>query len=382
MSPAPTARGNVVQITGRGGPTTLHAWRANVQSTPVKPSSPPLSVYRNRPPEQRAAFDDARKAYHRGLADIKTRQMRDAHAQINSRLEGSDGCAVTTRMGLIINGSPCIGKSTTVLCWGKTYELAERARLGVTWDARTSEGWTFAPVAYVILGVNDGPKGLCQKLMRFYDQPYKERWDQGELSHRLQEITAGCRTNVLIVDQLQNLRMRHASARQTAEHLKELMDMLPLTVIGAGVNMLDTGLFDDTSAARANAISQISGRFGLCDMPLNEIETQQGRDDWDSLLATIGDRLVLLSKRDGDLPDLADYLYRRTGGITGELMDLLRRGANTAVGGPERISRSLLDKVTLSQRASTPTPFQTSAQKDVTAARIGRAARTINRQAS
>lgn len=378
---AQATRSNVVPITARGGPVNLTAWRSYARTTLVRPASVTRSAYAAGSEERRQAFDAARLRYHRGLSDIETRQMRDTHQEINSRVDGNDGCAPTARTGLVLNGMPFLGKSTIVLRWGSQFERGLRTQLGVDWDARTSEGATFAPVVYVILGDSDGPKGLCQKIMRFFDEPYREAWDEGELTARIQNLTVACGTRVLLIDQMQNLQMRNRSARQTAAHLKELMDVLPVTIIGAGVQMEQTGFFSEGHTPAQQEVAQVGRRFGTYNINANDISTAQGREDWESLLATIGDRLVLLSKRDGDLPALADYLHARTDGVTGDLMDLLRRGANEAVGGTERITLELLDRISLSQRAHANMPQNPNGLPDTAAAVMGRAVRRANRLA-
>lgn len=378
---APAAGNNIVQIRNFGGPVTLTAWRPFVQTTPVRPATPTRSAYTSHPEAQRRAFDDARKRYHRGLSDIETRQMTEAHREIDSMVEGNDGCPATARSGLIVNGLPFLGKSTIVLRWGSRFERKLRADVGLTWDTRTSEGETYAPVVYVILGDGEGPKGLCQKIMRFFGAPYRGCWDEGELTARIHDLTVSCGTRVLLIDQMQNLQMRNKSARQTAAHLKELMDVLPTTMIGAGVQMETTGFFTEGHSPAEQELAQIGSRFHAYNINATDIRTTQGRADWESLLATVGDRFVLLSKRDGDLPSLADYLHARTGGVTGELMDLLRRGANEAVGGTERITGDLLDGITLSHHAQGDMPAAEHGLPDDRAAVLGRAVRRANRRA-
>lgn len=368
----------VVQIRNFGGPVNLAAWRSFVQGTLVRPATVTLSAYSSRPEGQRRAFDEARLRYHRGLSDIETRQMSEAHAEIDTLVNGNDGCPATARSGLIVNGLPFLGKSTIVLRWGSRFEQKLRAEGGYTWETRTSEGATFAPVVYVILSDGEGPKGLCQKIMRFFGEPYRDKWDEGELTSRIQDLTVACGTRVLLIDQMQNLQMRNRSARQTAAHLKELMDVLPTTMIGAGVQMERTGFFTEGHTPGEQELAQIGSRFRAYSIKANDIRTRQGRSDWESLLATVGDRLVLLSKRDGDLPALADYLHDRTGGVTGELMELLRLGANDAVGGTERITKSVLDRVRLSYRAQATTYADPHGLPDDAAAVLGRTVRRVN----
>ncbi len=378
-APARPCGSNVVPINTFGGPVNLAAWTHYAQTPLVRPAAVTRSAYNSAPEDRRHAFDTARRRYHRGLSDIKTRQMQEAHAEIDSRVDGNDGCPPTARTGLILNGLPFLGKSTILLRWGSQFEKDIRDDLGVDWNARTSEGALFVPVVYVILGDSDGPKGLCQKIMRFFGEPYREAWDEGELTDRIQRLTVRCGTRVLLIDQMQNLQMRNRSARMTAAHLKELMDVLPVTMIGAGVRMETTGFFTEGHTPAQQELAQIGSRFCTYNIGPHDITTPEGRSDWESLLATVGEKLVLLNKRHGDLPALADYLYARSAGVTGDLMDLLRRGANAAIGSTERITAALLDDITLSQRAQGPTRHTASLIPDHAAAVVGRAVRSAVR---
>ena len=368
-----TARStNVIPIFSRGGPVNLAAWRAYIGTPLQRPKMVTRTKYAAAPEATRRDFDAARKRYHRGLADIETRQMQEVHREIDSRVDGNDGCAPTARTGLVINGMPFVGKSTMLLRWGSKFEHSIREQFGVDFDARTEDGALFIPIVYVVLSEDDGPKGLCQKIMRFYGQPYKERWDEGELTARIQEVSVSSATRVLMMDQMQNLKMRNRSARQTAEHIKQLMDVLPVTMIGAGVEMETTGFFTEGYAPGQHDISQVGRRFGTYHLDPFSAATGEGRADWATMLATVHERLVLLAKRDNDLHALSDYLYERTQGVTGDLMDLLRRGANEAVGGSERITKTLLDTIRLSEAADRDKPI-TEGLPDHVAAELGRA---------
>lgn len=363
--------GPVVPVQSQGGPTTLDAWVDYCTTVPQRPQETTRSRYDAAPVKTREAFDEARKQYHRSLADIQTPQMTLAHAEISSRLGGTGGCPPTARTGLVVSGDPNLGKSTLMLRWGKVFEQKERDRLGVGWNARTSAGGLFVPVVYVILSDGEGPKGLCQKMMRFYGQPFVDSWDADHLTALLKVLATRCATRVLLIDQMQNLQMGNRSGRQTANHLKSIMDDLPVTVVGAAVDIDQTRFFGDP---------QIAGRFGV--HYIQPFTRPASTDDTSflSLLETVYDRLVLLDKRPGDMAALAGYVYDRTCGVTGDLMDLLRRGANAAVGTSERLDRELLDTVNLSaKRHPRPVTVDDQAVQDAAAAAAVRSARATAR---
>ena len=56
--------------------------------------------------------------------------------------------------------------------------------------------------------------------------------------------------------------------------------------------------------------------------------------------------LVLLSGKDGDLTNQADYLWRRTQGVIGSLTQLLTEATAEAIDtGAERVTHKLLDAI-------------------------------------
>jgi hypothetical protein len=83
------------------------------------------------------------------------------------------------------------------------------------------------------------------------------------------------------------------------------------------------------------------------------IKTDQQRREWHNLLATIEQRLVLGNKHVGMLAeDLSDYLYERSTGYIGSLMELIRRGCVRAIrSGVETLNRNLLDLVKIDTAA-------------------------------
>lgn len=78
------------------------------------------------------------------------------------------------------------------------------------------------------------------------------------------------------------------------------------------------------------------------------------REEWDRLLFGIEQALVLTDARPGMLVDLSRYLFARTTGNIGSLMDLIRRGASRAIRtGREVIDRELLNDIRIDEGAET-----------------------------
>ena len=86
---------------------------------------------------------------------------------------------------------------------------------------------------------------------------------------------------------------------------------------------------------------QIAGRFGM-------IRTAAfPRDEyWTGLISALEDSLRLHRHQPATLTALGEYLHRRTGGMIGSLLRLIRGAAIQAVlDGTEKITRAALDSI-------------------------------------
>ena len=115
----------------------------------------------------------------------------------------------------------------------------------------------------------------------------------------------------------------------------------------AGISVERAGLL---SGARGE---QIAGRFTM-------VRTGPfGQDQqWITLIAALEGSLRLHRHRPGTLPQLGSYLHRRTHGMIGSLLWLVRSAAIQAVtDGTEKITRKDLDAIQVEHRlADRPSP--------------------------
>jgi hypothetical protein len=79
--------------------------------------------------------------------------------------------------------------------------------------------------------------------------------------------------------------------------------------------------------------------------------------EWSALVAAVEGSLRLYRHEDGSLVTLADYLHRRTRGMIGSLLWLIRDAACQAIlNGSEKITRKSLDQITVDMTAQAPRP--------------------------
>ena len=101
-------------------------------------------------------------------------------------------------------------------------------------------------------------------------------------------------------------------------------------------------------------MAQTFRRWTVLELSPFTLAHKRAREEWDRLLFGVEQSLVLTDARPGMLVDLSRYLFARTTGNIGSLMDLIRRGASRAIRtGRECIDRELLDDIRIDEGAET-----------------------------
>ena len=110
---------------------------------------------------------------------------------------------------------------------------------------------------------------------------------------------------------------------------------IPATFVYAGIDVERNGLLSGTRG------EQIAGRFGM----IRTAAFPRG-EYWTGLISALEDSLRLHRHQPGALAGLEEYLHRRTGGMIGSLLRLIRGAAIQAVlDGTEEITRTALDSI-------------------------------------
>ena len=139
---------------------------------------------------------------------------------------------------------------------------------------------------------------------------------------------------MIIVDELHNLDMSTRAGAEASDTLKYFSERLPVTFVYAGIG-LDRGT--------AGRPSRRPGRRRVHPDPGQRVDPRQ---EWATLIAALEGALRLYRHKDGTLVTLADYLHRRTRGMIGSLLWLIRDAACQAIlDGSEKISRKSLEQI-------------------------------------
>lgn len=299
---------------------------------------------------ERRRYDHARAVWHANLGPIRTPQV-DAVFEALEEICGSnrqDGDKV--RPAAVLDALPGLGKTTAALAFGRWFHQ-EQIGLHGTEVSAGDGSWQRIPVAYLGLTAATTMRSLNVMLCRFYGLP--ETGNADALAHRAARCVTGCKTRLIIVDDVHFLDVTRRDGREVANHFKWLASVFPVTFLFVGVGLRARGLLDEGLAGADAAYSQTARRWNVLSISPFELTTAAGRRTWRQLLLGIERDLVLAGAWHGMIAaDLAEYLFTRSSGHFASLMSLISRGCYRAVRtGAESLTAGLLDAVRIDQAA-------------------------------
>lgn len=349
--------------TGEGGSPNLdnltlsrkEGWRDYTEAT-KRPRPELLSKreIRRLGESAREDYKAIRDSWHNNLGPFKTPQLAAIFEDLHDVLDSNAQDGHHAKGAVAIDGFPGLGKSTAVETFAKEFHRREIRRHG-EFTTAGDERW---PVCRIGMRGNTSMKDFNAALCDFYAHPGRTSGNTTELGRRALDYVLKCDTRMLIIDDLHFLHWQHHGGIEISNHFKYIANDFPVTLVSIGIGLIERGVLMDASydealaqTSRRTTVLQMS-RYDM-DTPQSPRELQQQRRDWRALLTTIEERLVLGDKRVGMLAeDLPDYLYLRTTGHIGSLMDLIRKGCTRAIrSGVETLNQSLLDAVKIDSAA-------------------------------
>ncbi|WP_125777998.1 ATP-binding protein [Antribacter gilvus] len=343
--------------------STKDGWFAMVGAAPrTRPPARSIAELAAMGAGERRRFDQARAGWHANLGPIRTPQV-DAVLDGLDEIVGSnqhDGDKV--KPAAVLDAAPGLGKTTAAVAFARRFH---REQIDLHGDRAGAVGgsWQRVPVAYLPLTSSTTMRSLNALLCRFYGLPAATRGSATHLAHRAAEAVAGCKTRLIVVDDVHFLDMSRHDGREVANHFKWLANTFPVTFVFVGVGLGARGLLAEGLTGADGAFSQTARRWTVLHLGSFEIGTEPGRRTWRALLLTIEQNLALARPHRGVLSqDLSDYLFARSSGHFASLMSLIGRGCYRAIkDGSETLSIDLLDAVRIDQAAETARKHLTAA---------------------
>jgi DNA transposition AAA+ family ATPase len=319
--------------------TTKEGWAAFVRHTPEPPkllSPRQLAAF---PPRQQAAYEQVRRDYHADLPLVNTPTIQKVIStgrllvQLNRR-------QISARRGIVISGASGTGKTTALTQFGRAHELAVRKRYP---DDRTR-----LPVIYVTVPPAATSRMLAVEFARFLGLAFTSRYNLTDVTNAVCSVAAHTHVDLVLVDEIHNISLATRTGAEVSDQLKYFAERLPATFVYAGVEVEAQGLF---AGPRGR---QIAGRFTVVPATAFAYGTTDQREAWQALVASLESTLRLRRHKPGTLAGMAEYLYRRSGGMIGSLSQLIRGAAILAIeDGTEQITREHLEIVPVDYAAQT-----------------------------
>jgi hypothetical protein len=321
--------------------TTVQGWRRFVTEVPTAPellTEPGLSSLDE---DQRAAYDEDRLDHHSRLLVVQTPTVRDV-VNTGRRLVLLNRTAHYGRSGLIVSGPARTGKTTAITQLGKTIEVIHRRR-------HPGSGGDI-PAVYLTVPPAATPRMIAMEFARFFGLPVSRRSNITDILEAACGVCLDTRVTLVAVDELHNLNPTTRPGAEASDTLKYVSERIPATFIYAGIHLQRTGLL---SGVRGE---QIAGRFGMIRTGAFQPDQQ-----WASLIGALETNLRLHHHRVGTLTSLDSYLHRRTKGMIGSLLWLIRTAAiNAILDGTEKITKTSLDAVAADIASQDPAPASRS----------------------
>lgn len=321
-----------------------------------RPSTPSLAEYQSMPSSEREAVDVARLTYMSKGLTVATPQIRKLLNQVQLAIMNNRD-KLSGRGGVMISGESAVGKTTAC--------LSVMRRVSALYN-RQYDGFQQrdeVPVAYVEVPAGSSAKAMVGRFSEFYGLEFAARDSLEVILKAVVTAMRSCRTQMVVVDELQNLSRVSPGNGDSVDVLKSLSNQVPATFVYSGINIHQGGLLAGERG------SQIGRRFTLLRMSPYGRATPDDKKVWNGIIMAFSQELPLLAhSTEGLLKDSA-WLHKRSGGNIGTLQRLIVGGAQLLIldGDPERenLTREHMQDIPLdltaeseTNRLSNPAPSQ------------------------
>lgn len=279
---------------------------------------------------------------------LGTPALRAAYDQLDQVVASNLQDADRLRGAVVIDALPGLGKTTIANTYARGYDRAARRRGGELSDA----GHERIPVFRVGLTSNTTLRTLNGMICQFYGHPGAQRSTAAQLANFAVDCVLACDTGLGIIDDVHFINPNRRDGHDVSNHLKWLVNELPVTFIYVGVGLAERRFFREGLTGSDAVLAQTARRWTRCSVQPFTAGDRAGARAWADLLASPEDRLVLARAHPNMLVDMAAYPFARTGGHIGSFVTLILRGCHEAIRtGDERLSVDLLDRVHLDEAA-------------------------------
>lgn len=268
-----------------------------------------IEEYRAMGPQERSSYNDTRrKIVTRGIM-----VRNDSYLNVREvlvRVMREHQYAAGGGHGVLVSADSYTGK-TTVARILMLDLLKQRLR-----DDPGCVHRGEVPVAYVNLPTTGTPLGLYRMLAEFYGLPIGKRETEATLEHMVQHAINRCRTELLVIDDVHNLKYGGPHSRKVSAAIRRLGDDIDCPILLTGIALESTNLLLDGEGA------QIYERYRSAQMASYE---KKSSVSWRKLVMGLMDQLPLFGDNQPGRTRLAAELHDLAKGRIGNLNSILSR---------------------------------------------------------
>ena len=300
-----------------GRKTTLEGLRQRIDNRIIRPDVLSRTDFDRCTEAEQVLYDDQRLQWFSNGLIVRTPALRRLTMTGLSLLRVHDPSTVGER-GIVLTGPPHIGKTTALI------RLAAEVEQWAGKRAPDFRETGRAPVAYIEMEPKASPKSIASSILNFYGIPHNfKSATQHQLTDQALDALRRRHTQMLIIDELQMLKLDGKTGDDAVNSLKTIMNDSGAICVFAGVDLLE-GL-------SSRPAEQIMARCQVTQMRpfLSSDDTSRGH--WASLVNSLGDAMHLLDAEPDHLAPYADILLTMTGGKIGDLRSILALAMTNAI---------------------------------------------------
>jgi hypothetical protein len=270
-----------------------------------------LREYKDMPPEGRESYNETRrKVITRGVM-----VRNDSYLNVSTVLfgvmrehqYGSGG-----GHGVLVSAEPFMGKTTVARIL--MLELLRQRLRNNPGCMRDGE----VPVAYVNLPSTGTPVGLYRMLAQFYGLPIGKRETEATLEGMVQNAINKCRTEILVIDDVHNLKYGGLYSAKVSAAIRRLGDDISCPILLLGIGLERTSLVIGQEGA------QIVARYRSANMVTYENGHMRA---WRKLVKGLVYAMPLLGDNRQGITALSKELHTLAKGRIGNLNSIVSRAA-------------------------------------------------------
>lgn len=328
----------MIQFHDTDRPAALHRHedlQRFLNTTIEKPAVLDESGFRALSASAQAEYDRSRLRFLSGGIVLDTPAVKQARKLLRQSFAANVG-RNSGHVGLMLNGDSTVGKTTAAKSLMR-YVFNNYRRQCPEFEALGR-----IPIAYSEVPAGSTGKMLMKSFAHFLGLPVAPRDSMVDIRNRVVDAMNAAGTQLIVVDELQNLAGRSIGNGESVDVLKNLHNDLAGTFVYAGIDLTSGHILAGPRG------QQLAGRFNVVDMTRFKQTNATDRATWKGTIKAFEHDLPLRDHEAGSLVEMHEYLFERTNGSIGSLGRLLTGAAIEAITNDdvkfESLTRELLEE--------------------------------------